>query len=52
MFRCFDTEVLFNGKCVAHSANIERAALHKLEQLDLALTIEDMRIRREIGWKP
>jgi len=43
-FQCLDTEALFNGKRVARFANFERAALRKLEQLDLALTIEDMRI--------
>lgn len=43
-FRCPDTESLFNGKRVARFVNFERAALRKLEQLDLALTIEDMRI--------
>lgn len=42
-FRCRDTEALFNGKRVARFANFERAALRKLEQLDLALVIEDMR---------
>lgn len=44
MFQCLDTEALFNGKRVARFVNFERAALRKLEQLDLALTIEDMRI--------
>lgn len=42
-FRCGDTEALFNGKRVARFVNFERAALRKLEQLDLALVIEDMR---------
>jgi proteic killer suppression protein len=42
-FRCKDTEALFAGKRVARFANIERAALRKLEQLDLAQAIEDMR---------
>jgi proteic killer suppression protein len=42
-FQCRDTEALFNGKRVARFANIERAALRKLVQLDLALIIEDMR---------
>ena len=42
-FRCRDTEALFNGKRVRRFVNFERAALRKLEQLDLALIIEDMR---------
>jgi len=42
-YQCRDTEALFNGKRVARFANIERAALRKLVQLDLALIIEDMR---------
>jgi len=43
-FQCPDTEALFNGRRVVRFVNFERAALRKLEQLDLALTIEDMRI--------
>jgi proteic killer suppression protein len=46
-FQCRDTEALFNGKRVARFANIERAALRKLVQLDLALIIEDMRAPRD-----
>ena len=42
-FRCRDTEALFNGKRIARFVNFERAALRKLEQLDLALVIDDMR---------
>ncbi|MEO8343185.1 MAG: type II toxin-antitoxin system RelE/ParE family toxin [Gallionella sp.] len=42
-FQCRDTEALFNGKRVARFANIERAALRKLVQLDLALITDDMR---------
>ena len=42
-FRCRDTEALFNGKRIARFVNFERAALRKLEQLDLAQVIEDMR---------
>ena len=43
-FQCLNTEALFHGKRVARFVNFERAALRKLEQIDLALTIEDMRI--------
>ena len=42
-FRCRDTEALFNGKRVNRFRNIERPALRKLEQLDLALVIDDLR---------
>lgn len=42
-FKCSDTEALFNGKRVKRFVNFERAALRKLEQLDLAQTIDDMR---------
>lgn len=42
-FRCKDTEALFLGRRVARFANIERPALRKLEQLDLAAVLDDMR---------
>jgi len=42
-FKCADTESLFNGKRVKRFVNFERAALRKLEQLDLAQIIDDMR---------
>jgi toxin HigB-1 len=42
-FRCRDTEALFKGKRIIRFRSIERAALRKLEQLDLALVINDMR---------
>ncbi|MBS0486889.1 MAG: type II toxin-antitoxin system RelE/ParE family toxin [Proteobacteria bacterium] len=42
-FRDADTEALFQGRRVRRWAPIERAALRKLEQLDLAMRIEDMR---------
>lgn len=43
-FKCKDTECLFNGRRVSRFVNIERVALRKLEQLDLACRIEDMRV--------
>lgn len=42
-FRCADTEALFKLRRVARFTNIERPALRKLKQLDLARRIEDMR---------
>lgn len=42
-FRCADTEALFRLQRVARFANIERAALRKLKQLDLARSIDDLR---------
>ncbi len=42
-FKCADTEALFLLRRVARFANIERPALRKLKQLDLARRIEDLR---------
>jgi proteic killer suppression protein len=42
-FKCADTEALFRLRRVARFANIERPALRKLKQLDLARRIEDLR---------
>jgi toxin HigB-1 len=42
-FKCADTEALFRLHRVARFMNIERPALRKLKQLDLARRIEDMR---------
>jgi proteic killer suppression protein len=42
-FFCGDTEALFGLKRVARFVNIERAALRKLKQLDLAHRIDDLR---------
>ena len=42
-FKCADTQALFKLLRVARFANIERPALRKLKQLDLARRIEDMR---------
>ncbi|MDD2892413.1 MAG: type II toxin-antitoxin system RelE/ParE family toxin [Halothiobacillaceae bacterium] len=41
--KCKSTQTLYQGQRVARFASIERAALRKLEQLDLAEVIEDMR---------
>lgn len=43
-FHCADTEALFQGQRVARFANIERVALRKLVQLDLAMTLADLRV--------
>ena len=43
-FFCGDTEALFGLKRVARFFNIERPALRKLKQLDLARRIDDLRI--------
>ena len=42
-FRGADTEALFHGRRVRRWIRIERAALRMLEQLDLAVGIDDMR---------
>lgn len=42
-FKCADTETLFKLGRVARFVSIERPALRKLKQLDLARRIEDMR---------
>ncbi|GAC1419592.1 MAG: type II toxin-antitoxin system RelE/ParE family toxin [Burkholderiaceae bacterium] len=42
-FKCADTETLFKLGRVPRFVNIERAALRKLKQLDLARRIDDMR---------
>lgn len=41
-FRCADTEALFRLRRVARFANLERPALRKLKQLDLARRIDDL----------
>jgi proteic killer suppression protein len=43
-FKDADTETLFRLGRVRRFVNIERAALRKLKQLDLARRIEDMRV--------
>lgn len=43
-FACTDTRDLFNRKHVSRYANIERVARRKLEQLDWANRIGDLRI--------
>ena len=42
-FKCARTEALFRLQRVARFVSIERPALRKLKQLDLAQQIEDMR---------
>jgi toxin HigB-1 len=42
-FKCADTETLFKLGRVKRFVNLERPALRKLKQLDLALRIDDMR---------
>ena len=42
-FKCADTEALFRLRRVARFGNIERPALRKRKQLDLARRIEDLR---------
>ena len=42
-FKCNDTQTLFKLGRVARFANVERPALRKLKQLDLARCLEDMR---------
>ena len=42
-FKCAETAALFRLQRVARFVNIERPALRKLKQLDLARRIEDMR---------
>lgn len=46
MFRSSDTKALFGLRRVARFANIERPALRKLKQLDLARRIDDLRVPR------
>ncbi|OJZ21728.1 MAG: excinuclease ABC subunit A [Thiobacillus sp. 65-29] len=43
-FRCRDTQALFERRRVARFANIERVARRKLEQLEWAEHIDDLRI--------
>jgi len=42
-FRCADTEALFGLVRVARFVGIERPALRKLKQIDLARRLEDLR---------
>ena len=43
-FECAQTEALFKLQRVARFENIERPALRKLKQLDLARRIDDLRV--------
>jgi toxin HigB-1 len=43
-FKCRDTEALFHGKRVARFANIAEAAMRKLQQIEAAETVDDLRV--------
>lgn len=43
-FKCADTKSLHAGKRVARFVNIERVALRKLRQLEVAIRLDDLRI--------
>ena len=43
-FHCSDTRSLYFGNRVARFANIERIALRKLRQLEIAANLNDLRI--------
>lgn len=43
-FNCRETQALFGGQRVPRFANIERVALRKLTQLDVAGRLEDLRV--------
>jgi proteic killer suppression protein len=43
-FACPDTQALFQGKRVKRWVNIERAALRKLEQLQVSARLDDLRV--------
>ena len=44
MFKCSDTEALFNGTRVSRFMNIQVVALRKLAMLNRAEKLEDLRI--------
>ena len=43
-FKCADTEALFGMRRVSRFANVERTALRKLVQIDLAQRLDDLRV--------
>ncbi|MEP7341239.1 MAG: type II toxin-antitoxin system RelE/ParE family toxin [Acidobacteriota bacterium] len=43
-FKCADTEALFNRRRVARFVNIESVARRKLEQLNQATQVDDLRV--------
>jgi len=44
LFKCKDTEALFKGKRIKRFTGIEAAAMRKLALLNVAGTIEDLRV--------
>ena len=43
-FKCQDTEALASGRCVRRFVAIERVALRKLRQLQIAERLDDLRV--------
>lgn len=43
-FKCRDTEALFNGQRVRNFNQIQAAAVRKLEQLNAAVNLDDLRV--------
>jgi proteic killer suppression protein len=43
-FKCRDTEAMFKGKRIGRFANIESVAMRKLAMLNVAGSIEDLRV--------